>query len=286
MFEDDYGFINPIEFKCKDIHITEPKFDKKVDKKFDYELERFIDRNNCIKNMNEYVKKNKIKNYGFDEEIKELIKGLNRVKKNNVLLLGKPGIGKTALVEKLCELINQEKVPDILKNKTILEINMVGLEAGTQYRGSMEKKVQDIFNFIMDRDDIIIFIDEIHNILRCGKSEGSSGLGDMLKPYMARNELTLIGATTIEEYEETISKNGAMDRRFCKLYMDEPDEKKLLLILEKSKTQYEKHYNIKLSKNDIVKVIELSKSRQGSFPDKAFDELEDYCYEKVEEVKE
>ncbi len=249
-----------------------------------WEIRNFVNENNYVKNMNEYVKKNKIKNYGLESETEELIKGLSRLKKNNVLILGKAGIGKTALVEKLCEMINSKQVPYILQNKTVLEISLGGILAGTHYRGSFEEKVQNLINFVTERNNIILFMDEIHTLMSCNNQDGLIGFGDMLKPYLAREDFSLIGATTIKEYEEHIAKDSAIDRRFFKLSMEEPSFDKIVNILQKSKSQYEKHYNIKLNKNDIIKVIELAKERKGAFPDKAFDELEDYCYLKSLEV--
>lgn len=250
-----------------------------------YEVENFICSNSYAYNMNEYVKKNKIKNYGFEEELKELIKGLSRFKKNNVLLIGKAGVGKTALVEKLCEMINSNKVPIILQNKTILNISLSGVVAGTRYRGSMEEKLQKLLDFVTNRDDIIVFVDEIHNFLKAGKSEGALSVSDILKPYLARNDFSLIGATTIDEFNETIAKDSAVLRRFYKVDLEEPSLEKTITILEKAKMDYEKHYSIKLTKKDIQKIVELAKNNSGSFPDKAFDVLEEYCYMKANEKK-
>lgn len=246
-------------------------------------IDKFISKHKYCKNMNKYVKKNKIKNYGLDDEVEDLIKGLSRLKKNNVLIIGKAGIGKTALVEKLCELINDGKVPDTLKNKTIIEVSLGGCLAGSKYRGDFEEKIQELVIFVTDRDDIILFIDEIHNIIGSGKAEGAIGAGDLLKPYLARGEFSLIGATTMREYEMSIAKEPALNRRFFKLSMEEPGTDKVIHILQKAKIEYEKHYGIKLTKKDIDNIIELSNNREGSFPDKAFDELEDYCYKKMKE---
>lgn len=247
-------------------------------------IRNFVNENSYVKDMNEYVRTNKIKNYGLENEVEELIKGLSRLKKNNVLILGKAGIGKTALVEKLCEMINSNQVPIALQNKTVLEISLGGMLAGCRFRGMFEENVQKLIDFVTERDDVILFIDEIHTLMSCNNGIDNIGLGDMLKPYLARGEFSVIGATTKDEYEKYISKDTAIDRRFFKLNMEEPDYDKVFTILQKTKSQYEKHYNVKLTKSDIAKVLEFAKDRSGSFPDKAFDELEDYCYLKSLEV--
>ncbi len=248
------------------------------------EITQFCRENHYVVDMNDYVKKQKIKNIGFDAEIEKLIKGLSKLKKNNVVILGKAGIGKTSLVERLCELINKGEVPKMLKNKTILEVSLNGAMAGTQYRGAFEDKIQKLINLVINRDDIILFIDEIHNLINCNNNDNTVGLADTLKPYLARGEFSLIGATTLKEYEESIAKDPALERRFYKLNLEEPSEEKVINILQKSKNQYEKHYDVKLNKNDILKIVELAKNRKGAYPDKAFDELEDYCYLKSKEV--
>lgn len=251
-------------------------------KHYDYEeINDFIDNNSCLTNMNKYVKENNIKNYCFEKEIKELIKGLSKMKKSNVLLLGKAGIGKTALVEKLCELINEGDVPDSLKNKTILELSLGGAVAGTKYRGEFEEKIENILNFIKKRDDIILFIDEVHNVLGAGRAEGAIGAGDLLKPFMARGDIKIIGATTTKEYSHSIKKNSAMNRRFSKLLIKEPDVSTTIDILRQSKKAYEDYYKINLDDKEIILVVFKCKYKKGCYPDKAFDELESYCYEKA-----
>lgn len=247
----------------------------------DYEMNNFINNNSCLRNMNEYVKENNVKNYGFEKEIKGLIKGLSKMKKSNVLLLGKAGIGKTALVEKLCELINEGNVPDYLKDKIILELSLGEALAGTRYRGEFEEKIEKILKFIKNNDNLILFIDEVHNVLGAGAAEGAIGAGDILKPFMARGNIKIIGATTIEEYSRSIKKNKAMDRRFSKLLMKEPDIHTTINILKQSKKVYENYYNVSLNDKEIILIVFKCKHKKGCYPDKAFDELEDYCYEKT-----
>lgn len=249
------------------------------------ELISFIDDNSCLRDLNEYVIKNDINNFIDETELYEVIRHLNKVKKNNVLLIGKAGVGKTAMVEAVCKAINSNNVPDFLKGKTIVEMSLGGAIAGTKYRGEFEKKIQDILNFISERNDVILFIDEIHNLMNCGGNEGSISAGDMLKPYMARNDIMVIGATTLEEYKKSIKRNSAMNRRFSKVLIKEPKVSKTIQILESSKELYEKHYNVKLDTKEIRNVVLLAKRRKGTFPDKAFDELEAYCFGKQERQK-
>ena len=249
------------------------------------ELISFIDDNSCLRDLNEYVIKNDINNFIDETELYEVIRHLNKVKKNNVLLIGKAGVGKTAMVEAVCKAINSNNVPDFLKEKTIVEMSLGGAIAGTKYRGEFEEKIQDILNFISERNDVILFIDEIHNLMNCGGNEGSINAGDMLKPYMARNDIMVIGATTLEEYKKSIKRNSAMNRRFSKVLIKEPKVSKTIQILESSKELYEKHYNVNLDTKEIRNVVLLAKRRKGTFPDKAFDELETYCFDKQERQK-
>lgn len=230
-----------------------------------------------LTNINSQIKKgNNL--YELEEETEKLIKGLLRYKKSNVLIVGKAGIGKTALVENLAKKINEGNVPEKLKNKKIYELSLNTTIAGTRYRGDFEEKVRNILEFVSSKKNIIIFVDEIHNILNLGGAEGAISLDETLKPFLARNKITMIGATTTKEYKRTIYKNEAFDRRFSKIKMKEPKLSKVIKILEASKENYEKHYSVNLDDNDLVRVVLKAKRRKGSFPDKAFDELEEYCY--------
>lgn len=216
--------------------------------------------------------------FGLDKETEELIKGLSRHKKSNVLIIGKAGIGKTTLVENLAKKIKNNEVPKNLKNKKIYELSLNTTVAGTRYRGDFEEKVRNILEIVSKQKNIILFVDEIHNILNLGGAEGAMSLGETLKPFLARNKITLIGATTTKEYNKTIHRDSAFDRRFYKMKMKEPKTKDVIDILKSNKKEYEKHYSINLDDADIVRVVLKSKRRKGTFPDKAFDELEEYCY--------
>lgn len=239
----------------------------------------FIEENSCLKNVREYVQKYNIKNYGQEQYLNQVFKYLRRLKKGNVLLLGKPGIGKSALIETLASAINENKVPNFLKGKIILELSLGGAVAGTKYRGEFEEKIQNILKFVSKRKNIILFIDEAHNILKAGGAEGAIACGDMLKPYLARGEIKLIVATTKLDYKMTIKHDKAMNRRFGKINMKEPSILETINILTSVKEQYEKHYDIKLNNYDIRNIVFSSIAKRGTFPDKAFDTLEDYCYE-------
>lgn len=244
----------------------------------------FFDENNTaiLDNVNERVSEDVNKLFGFDKELEELIKCLLKLKKSNVLILGKPGVGKTALVEKLAQKINSGNVPKELRYKTIYELSLNSALAGTRYRGDFEKKIDDLLTTIMDNGDIILFVDEIHNLVNCGdvnNNKSSMSFGETLKPYLARNQIQLIGATTMGEYKKYIKNDPAFDRRFSKIIIDEPDMLDVIGMLEINKEQYEKHYDVKLTMNDLTTIVKKAKRKKGVFPDKAFDELEDYCYD-------
>lgn len=249
----------------------------------DKDLYKFLHDNSCLKYLNKFVKEKNITNIMLSDELDDLIKGLNRLKKNNVLIIGKTGIGKTALVESLCQKINRHDVPVNLRDKKILEMSLGGLLAGTKYRGEFEEKLNNILQFVINREDIILFIDEIHNLMTCGGAEGAIPGGEILKPYLARREVSIIGATTETEYKNTIFQDKAMNRRFSLLKMNEPTLEVTTEILNNDRKKYENHYGIKLTKEEIENVVIKSKKRTGSFPDKAFDELEEYCYQKLVE---
>ena len=248
----------------------------------DYDLFKFLDDNNCLRDVNCYVEENEIHNYGQEEYLAQLIKYLRKLKKGNVLLLGKAGIGKTALVESLAQAINEKKVPEYLQDKIVLELSLGGAVAGTKYRGEFEEKIQKVLEFVSKRKDIILFIDEIHTVLSAGAAEGALSAADMLKPYLARGEINLIGATTKEEYVKSIKRNKAMDRRFSKINMKEPNILDTINILKSVKENYEDHYGTEINDWEIRNIVLMANFKKGNFPDKALDSLEDYCYAKTE----
>lgn len=244
-------------------------------------LDDFIKMHGCLKNLNKYVMVNNIKNVGLEEETQKLIKILFKYKKRNALIIGKAGIGKTALVENLAYLINKKLVPRFLENKVIVELSLGSSLAKTRYRGEFEEKIQMILDYVKNHKNIILFIDEIHTLINAGGSDGAIGAGDMFKPFLARGDISVIGATTFDDYCRTIREDKALNRRFSVIKMKEPSINKTIDILNGVKYKYEEHYNIDLVDDEIFKIVVNSRYKKGCFPDKALDTLEDYCYYKM-----
>lgn len=238
--------------------------------------------NTSVTNINEQVKSKKTKVIGMDKELKCLIRALRRLKKPNAIIIGKEGIGKTALVEKLAIAINKKEVPSCLKNKIILSLNINGLVAGTRYRGEFEDKVEDIIQLAKDNPDIIFFIDEFHTAMHAGgNSNEALNFSNIFKPYLSRGEIKLIGATTENEYKRYIAPDKAFRRRFKILKMKEPDVAKTINILKGAKEEYEKHYNCKMTDEEIFIIcIKAMLFKRGTFPDKAFDLMEEEMMKK------
>ncbi len=216
---------------------------------------------------------------GRDKEIELILETLIRKNKNNPLLIGEAGVGKTAIVEEIQRRIMKKMVPDYLKNKEIVLLELGSLVAGTKYRGEFEEKLTKIIKELESNPNIIVFIDEIHAIVNAGGAEGAINASDILKPYLARGKIKLIGATTTKEYNNTILKDKALMRRFEIIKVLEPDEKETLNILKKVKKNYEKHYNLKISLDNLNDIVTLSNryilDRQN--PDKSLDILDSVC---------
>ena len=213
---------------------------------------------------------------GRDEEIIRVIEILNRRTKNNPVLVGDAGVGKTAVVEGLAQAIVNGDVPAAIKNKEIISIDISGLEAGTQYRGAFEENIQNLVKEVKDAGNIILFFDEIHQILGAGSTggdSGSKGLADILKPALSRGELTVIGATTQDEYRNTILKNAALARRFNEVKVNAPSAQDSFNILMGIRDLYEKHHNVILPDNVLKSAVDFSIQYipQRSLPDKAID---------------
>ena len=216
---------------------------------------------------------------GRNKEIQETAEILSRRIKNNPVLVGDAGVGKTAVVEGLAQAIVHGDVPEAIKNKEIISIDISSLEAGTQYRGSFEQNIQDLVKEVKDRGNVILFFDEIHQILGAGgmgDGNGSKGMSDILKPALSRGEITVIGATTQDEYRNTIMKDAALARRFNEVTVNAPSQADTFKILMGIRSLYEKHHNVELPDDVLKAAIDYSVQYipQRSLPDKAIDLLD------------
>lgn len=219
---------------------------------------------------------------GRDEEIRDVIRILSRKAKNNPVLIGEPGVGKTAIVEGLAQRIVRNDVPDNLKDKTIISLDMGSLIAGAKYRGEFEERLKNVLKEVKKSEGkILLFIDEIHNIVGAGKTEDSMDAGNLLKPMLARGELHLIGATTLDEYREYIEKDKALERRFQKVLVKEPTVEDTISILRGLKERYEIHHGVRIHDNALVAAATLSNRyiTDRFLPDKALDLIDEACAE-------
>lgn len=219
---------------------------------------------------------------GRDGEIRDVIRILSRKAKNNPVLIGEPGVGKTAIVEGLAQRIVRNDVPDNLKDKTIISLDMGSLIAGAKYRGEFEERLKNVLKEVKKSEGkILLFIDEIHNIVGAGKTEGSMDAGNLLKPMLARGELHLIGATTLDEYREYIEKDKALERRFQKVLVKEPTVEDTISILRGLKERYEIHHGVRIHDNALVAAATLSNRyiTDRFLPDKALDLIDEACAE-------
>lgn len=217
--------------------------------------------------------------YLRDKEIDEIISVLLRKNKNNPLLVGKAGTGKSAIVYELARRINEGAVPDPLKNMKIYLISTSSLVAGTKYRGEFEEKINNLISEVIRCKNIILFIDEIHTIVKTGSSEAGIDAANILKPYLARDDLKVIGATTTSEYNEYLKKDSAFLRRFAKIMINEPTNADMIKIMNKVKLVYEDYYNLKISKKVILSLVKYCYEYlpNSSNPDKCIDILDTTC---------
>lgn len=198
--------------------------------------------------------------------------------KNNAILIGEAGVGKTAIIEQLAYMINNNNVPDNLKNKIIIEINMSSIVSGTRYRGDFEEKIEKIIEEFQNNDNYILFIDEIHTIKGAGASEGAIDASNILKPYLARNKIKCIGATTKDEYNATIKKDKALYRRFQTITIEEPTEKDTLNILKNIKKHYESYHNVIINNKILTNIIKIANNdKTKNNPDKSIELLDLIC---------
>ena len=226
---------------------------------------------------------------GRENEIRKILEILSRKKKNNPILIGDAGVGKTAIVEELAYLIVTGDVPINLKNKRIISIDMASAVAGTKYRGEFEERINKMLKELEDNDDIILFIDEIHTIVGAGGAEGAIDASNIFKPALARNKMRLIGATTTEEYKKFIENDKALDRRFQKVNIKEPNDKELKKILLNIKKSYEDYHHVIIDNKLLGEIITLSNKyiQNRKQPDKAIDILDEVCaYVSLKENKE
>ncbi|WP_217971746.1 ATP-dependent chaperone ClpB [Staphylococcus xylosus] len=217
---------------------------------------------------------------GRDEEIRNTVRILSRKTKNNPVLIGEPGVGKTAIVEGLAQRIVRKDVPESLLDKTIFELDLSALVAGAKYRGEFEERLKAVLKEVKDSDGrILLFIDEIHMLVGAGKTEGAMDAGNMLKPMLARGELHCIGATTLNEYREYIEKDSALERRFQKVNVSEPDVEDTISILRGLKERYEVYHGVRIQDKALVAAAELSDRyiTDRFLPDKAIDLVDQAC---------
>ncbi len=265
--------------KKYNVPIEKVKKSLSKDKSYIHELDHIHE----LTNMNLKVKNQKRLMIGRDNEVTQLCLSLCKKDKNNALIIGKAGVGKTALVEKLALMINSKEVPELLKDKVIYELNLSSLVAGTKYRGEFEEKLKKTIDKIIQAKDVIIFIDEIHNLIGAGGAEGAIDASNILKPYLARRELTIIGATTLEEYYKYFEKDQAMNRRFSLIKINENTKEETLMILKGLKKQYMEYHKIKIDDHLLNDIIQLSDQYMihRVFPDKALDILDLSCVKAV-----
>ena len=217
---------------------------------------------------------------GRDTEIRDVIRILSRKTKNNPVLIGEPGVGKTAIVEGLAQRIVRGDVPEGLKDRTVFSLDMTALMAGAMYRGQFEERLKAILKKIKESEGkIILFIDEIHTIVGAGKTEGSSDAGNMLKPLLARGELHCVGATTLDEYRKYMESDKALERRFQPVQVDAPSEEDAISILRGIKERFEKYHNVHIRDEALVSAVVLSSRyiQDRFLPDKAIDLLDEAC---------
>lgn len=219
---------------------------------------------------------------GRQEEMSRVIQILSRRTKNSPCLVGEPGVGKTAIVEGLSQWIVSEQVPEILLGKSIMTLDLPGLIAGSKYRGEFEERIKSLLQEVMQRGDILLFVDEIHTLIGAGGAEGAVDASNIMKPFLARGEIQVIGATTREEYRKYIEKDAAFERRFQPVDVEEPGEEEAIAILNGLKPRFEQHHRVRYSKDAIQACVQMSKRYiSGRFlPDKAIDVMDEAASKK------
>ena len=240
---------------------------------------KFESLNRYAKNLNELAKAGKLDPViGRDEEIRRVLQILSRRTKNNPILIGEPGVGKTAIVEGLAQRVVNGDVPENLKNKTVFSLDMGALIAGAKYQGEFEERLKSVIKEVVDSSgDVVLFIDEIHTLVGAGATGGAMDAANILKPALSRGELQCIGATTLKEYQQYFEKDKALERRFQIVMVDEPDEASAISILRGLKERYENHHHIRILDEAIVAAVQLSVRYISDrfLPDKAIDLIDE-----------
>ena len=232
------------------------------------------------KNLNDLAEAGKIDPViGRDGEIERVIQILLRRSKNNPILIGDPGVGKTAIIEGLAQRIIENKVPLIMEDKTIVSLDLASMIAGTKYRGDFEERLKKLFEELEQREDVILFIDEFHMVLGAGASEGSMDAANILKPILAKGDIQIIGATTIDEYRKHVEKDQALTRRMQPVHVEEPNKDDTIKIIEGLKDKYEDHHKVEITDNAIKAAVDLSQRyiQDRFLPDKAIDVIDEAC---------
>ncbi len=216
---------------------------------------------------------------GREDEIRRLLQTLSRRTKNNPCLIGEPGVGKTAIVEGLAERIAEGAVPDSIKGKRVLTLDLSGMVAGTKYRGEFEERIKNVMDEVMEAGDVLLFIDELHTLIGAGGAEGAMDAANILKPALSRGELQVIGATTVEEYRKHIEKDAALERRFQPIMVEEPSEQETVEILKGLRRNYERHHQVEITDEALEAAVKLSKRYISDrfLPDKAIDLMDEAC---------
>lgn len=214
---------------------------------------------------------------GREQEIQRLIQILSRRTKNNPCLIGEPGVGKTAVVEGLAQMIAGGSVPETIMDKRVMTLDLSGMVAGSKYRGEFEERIKKVLSEVMEDGEVLLFIDEIHTIIGAGGAEGAIDASNILKPSLARGELQLIGATTIEEYRKYIEKDSALERRFQPVTVEEPSEEQSICILQGLRGKYEEHHKVTITDEALVSAVHLSERyiNDRFLPDKAIDLIDE-----------
>ncbi len=249
-----------------------PGKDSRDDNQEEDNLEKFS------RDLTKLAKENKIDPViGRDEEIQRVIQILSRRTKNNPCLIGEPGVGKTAIAEGLALKIINGEVPELLNNKRILSLDLTGMVAGTKYRGDFEERIKNVIDEVKNDKNTILFIDEVHTLVGTGNAEGAADAANILKPSLARGELQIIGATTIDEYRKNIEKDAALERRFQPVMVTEPSPEDAVLILKGIRDKYEAHHKVKITDEAINAAVDLSTRYIGDrfLPDKAIDLIDE-----------